>query len=303
MRRLLTLLKQPHPSNDDLRIYFRTITFIAFLVLFSLFIMRPFSLSHIHSNLEIFIRSFTYAGAGFVVMAINSLWIMFFPKLFRQEKWTLGKEIVFVFYQLITISTTIWLVNLGLNKQDENIVITSFWKSVWLASSTGMLPYFLVAAMRHFYLLKKNIQNVEKINASILSKTESSLQEETQNPILIINDPKIPSIHLNEFLFMESRGNYIHIFCEKHGRLNEYKNRNTVKEFHKTNQHIPAIFQCHRAYLINLNSILHIEGNAAGYLLQLHPEVKKVPVYRSKINEFNSVMSKTNTGKTPVFLK
>ncbi len=274
-----------------MNIYLRTISAIAFMVLFTLFVMRPFGLSNIQSEQDIFFRSLTYSGSGFLMMLVNSLWMIFLPQLFRQEKWTVGKEVIFVVYQWFTISTAIWVVSLWLHKDNPNIIISSLTKSILLAGASGMLPYLLVMTTRYFYLLKRNIRHVEMLNETIpLSQLQRFFPEKTNDLIIRTDDPKIPLILADEFLFLESRGNYLHLFCEKSGVVTEYKLRNTVKEFRETNHHIPTIFQCHRAYLINLSRILHIEGNAAGYMIELCPELKKIPVSRSRINEFKQVL-------------
>ena len=291
MQQLISILKQPHPANDDLRVYFRTIAAIAFMVLFTLFVMRPFGLSNLSSEKDIFLRSLTYSGTGYIVMVVNSLWLIYFPQLFRQEKWTVGKEVIYVLCQWFTISTVIWLVNLWLHKDNPDIVISSLARSILLAGASGMLPYFLVMTIRYFYLLKRNLRNAERLNETIpMNEEQPPFWDEKNSLFLITDDSKIPAISAGEFLFLESRGNYLHIFCEKSGIIKEYKLRNTVKEFRETNGHIPTLFHCHRAYLVNLMRIIHIEGNAAGYLLEMHPEIKKIPVSRSKISEFKQVL-------------
>lgn len=301
MRQIIKLLKQPHPAYDDLRIYFRTIGFIAATVFFILFIFRPFSLSVIDSDFKVFTRALTYAGAGFTMMSLSALWIIAFPKLFKQDSWTLGKEILILVYQMTTIAFTIWFVNLYLSKTNDNLQITSIWKSLWIAWTTGMLPYILVTLIRHLLLMKESLRNVEKVRLSIaMNSKNSEIRENKDNIFITTVNQKIPAISANEFLFLESRGNYLHLFCEKAGVINEYKSRNTVKEFRETNNHVSTLFHCHRAYLVNLTRIMHIEGNAAGYLLEMHPEIKKIPVSRSKINEFKQALNsiKTNPHNT-----
>ena len=68
--------------------------------------------------------------------------------------------------------------------------------------------------------------------------------------------------------------------------------RITLKELEEQLKPISSIFKTHRSYLVNLNAIQSISGNAQGYQLLLKNCSIIVPVSRSNISNFNVVYSK-----------
>ena len=46
-------------------------------------------------------------------------------------------------------------------------------------------------------------------------------------------------------------------------------------------------FRCHRAYIINLDKVEQVEGNAQGYKLKVRGTEERVPVSRSLNKEFS----------------
>jgi len=73
--------------------------------------------------------------------------------------------------------------------------------------------------------------------------------------------------------------------------------RMTLKEFEEQFKFFyPYVFKVHRSYLVNLQTIESISGNAQGYVLRLKNfSEATIPVSRSKIQEFNRVF--TNCAK------
>ncbi|MCA1751378.1 MAG: LytTR family transcriptional regulator, partial [Flavobacteriales bacterium] len=52
----------------------------------------------------------------------------------------------------------------------------------------------------------------------------------------------------------------------------------------------PAFFRCHRSWLVNLDRLENVEGNARGYRLHLEGMKGSVPVSRSRIPDFQAAM-------------
>ena len=50
---------------------------------------------------------------------------------------------------------------------------------------------------------------------------------------------------------------------------------------------LPQFFRCHRTYLVNLDRVGHVSGNAQGYKLHLEGIDNLVPVSRSLNEEIN----------------
>jgi DNA-binding LytR/AlgR family response regulator len=50
----------------------------------------------------------------------------------------------------------------------------------------------------------------------------------------------------------------------------------------ESTRHLPFLFRCHRAYIVNLDRVTNIGGNAQGYRLSLSNNPEVVPVSRAK---------------------
>ena len=69
----------------------------------------------------------------------------------------------------------------------------------------------------------------------------------------------------------------------------------TLKEFEEQLSSFPYVFKVHRSYLVNLQAIESIMGNAQGYALRLKNYSEgTIPVSRSTIQEFNRIYSNLN---------
>jgi DNA-binding LytR/AlgR family response regulator len=50
------------------------------------------------------------------------------------------------------------------------------------------------------------------------------------------------------------------------------------------------VMKTHRSYVVNLDAIEDVKGNAQGFLLKLYGAEELVPVSRNNINDFNVLM-------------
>jgi DNA-binding LytR/AlgR family response regulator len=60
--------------------------------------------------------------------------------------------------------------------------------------------------------------------------------------------------------------------------------RNTLKDLENQFSDIPQLFRCHKAYIVNTEKVVAINGNTKGYFLTLDQIVEKIPVSRSNID-------------------
>ena len=63
--------------------------------------------------------------------------------------------------------------------------------------------------------------------------------------------------------------------------------RSTLKKAEETLRPFPCFFKSHRAYIINLDKVIHVQGNAQGYKIRLQELEELVPVSRNMNTEFS----------------
>ena len=63
--------------------------------------------------------------------------------------------------------------------------------------------------------------------------------------------------------------------------------RSTLRKAESVTLSDPRFYKCHRAYIINLDKISHVEGNAQGYRVRFDGYEDFVPVSRNVSTEFS----------------
>ena len=89
-------------------------------------------------------------------------------------------------------------------------------------------------------------------------------------------------------LFVKTDGNYIELYF-KDG--NKILRRTTIKKLESIIKQEVFILKTHRSYLVNINYVDTVSGNAQGYKLQLKNYSEKIPVSRNMISTFNTKMN------------
>lgn len=279
------MLKQLYPNErstaQNLSICILTGLFIAVFLL----VFRPFGINNWNSpflNLKI-------AGFGFVTALILLTRYFVIPTLFKNfentENWTLSFELgtTFITISVIAIANYYYL-NLIV------LVSVSHIRFLHMAVYTFLLGIFPVSAL-------KVLNYILQLNKYLA--LASALPEQRQNNknkcgyICVIAENGIDKIRmlLNDLVFIEAEDNYCRLNYFQKGILEKRLLRNTLT--HIQNQlHDVAIVRCHRSFMINLNQVEKVIGNAQGYRFCIRASTLQVPVgrkYNQVVLQFKSV--------------
>ncbi len=279
-------LHQLHPGYAELRIYFRTIVGISLIVFLILFVLEPFHFDERSINNNTFLTALVYAGVAFTMMLLSTVWMKVFPKIFAEENWTLGRELLYIAYQMTSVAFAVWLFNAfrGLHNLSEY----PYLYVLLMVFSVGILPYSLITIFRHNLLLRRNLLQASHMN----DYTFAPAHNQQVVPFLCV--PKLmEKIPLEDFFYAESRGNDLFLFCVSEGQVLTYTIRYTLNQFEEDNKQHKALFRCHRSFLIHMGKIRKIEGNASGFQVLLHPKMPAVIVSRTKTKDFKAFVLKT----------
>lgn len=284
---MLNILKQAHPGYSNLRVYFKTVAGISLVVFLILAIFQPFHMGERNIGGSRLLTAVSYAGIAAVTMSLAALWILLFPNWFDNKKWTLGKELIVLVYQMITISVVIWLVNRY--RASETPVEDSYPGSLFLVFAIGILPYIVVTFIRHNYLLRHHLKAAREMSEQLHGK-KFDLNDDDH---FLVNAKLSPPVRLSEFLYAESRGNnlYIQYVDKASGQPLFQLIRSSMKEFQQANSAHARLFRCHRAFIINIDKILEMRGNAAGYEVVLHNSFAPITVSRSNVEAFKRLLT------------
>ena len=86
---------------------------------------------------------------------------------------------------------------------------------------------------------------------------------------------------LSEFILADSVGYYVMIYHLDDGVLVYKLIRLSLKQLDKQLEDISQIKRCHRSYLINMQHITSIDGNARSLTIRLDKVATSIPVSRS----------------------
>lgn len=283
------LLRNPYYLNNSpaFRIW-QAALFGLFVFLF-LFIFQPFQIHLLEDEL-------LFAAAGFgaitfmMMLVLNVLVPLFFRNFFEEEKWTVGKE---VFYTLLNI----WLIGLF------NFLFFDFFFARqaslhglwWFQFSTLAVGIFPVAFITLFKERKSRTRYVQEARSLFesLQKEPPPEIEKNQDTILIRskNQHEAFEVAVDKLFYFKSADNYVEVYFYENA-LQKRIIRNTLKELETDLSPHQRFFRCHKSYIINLEKVRQISGNAQGYQLHLPDTSQLIPVSRQNNNTIKERLSR-----------
>ncbi|WP_273567531.1 LytTR family DNA-binding domain-containing protein [Maribacter halichondriae] len=129
----------------------------------------------------------------------------------------------------------------------------------------------------------------------ILIRFHTGFKEAKSEKILVFKsndsqeDLKVNAIDLQ---LIHVTDNNIEVFYSLNETNQKVLLRNTLKSVIDSIQGVDYLFQCHRSYIVNLRKVTSINGNSRGYRINFKNHDEDIPVSRSKVGEFNELVSK-----------
>ncbi len=165
----------------------------------------------------------------------------------------------------------------------------------WLVSSLKYIVIFMIL------LIPLSLFTKQYILLDLAVKGKSLLlfpEQELKHPIAASNKVRLSTekekiqldVYPNDLLIIKSCGNYIEVFYLKGEKVCSAILRNTLTSICFKVTKYPFLFKCHRSYLININRIHSTKGNARGCEVTLKGISDKIPVSRSNISAFNTIL-------------
>jgi LytTr DNA-binding domain len=292
MENLINWLKQPYPIVSNWKSLLKGGLIGGLFVTFFLFVFHPFGTYEGLSQWQILWVSLQF---GLVTMAWTVVWgliIKALPQVFKEEGWTVGREILFHLFFILGIGTF----NLIFSAFSYNYPISwkTFWQWQWITLSIGIFPTVASVMYKQIKWMKQYSLSAENLSAQVLSKEKTSFLEEkkgnnsTLEPIELIligdNQNERLSILPHQLLYIAAADNYVQVFYKENEQIKSKMLRTTLRKMEDLLFSNPQFYRCHRTFLVNLKHVARISGNAQGYKLHLHELETTIPVSRT-LNE------------------
>lgn len=247
---------------------------VAFFMLFA-----PFGFSRFDLATRM-VYSLLFGAISFGVAILYSLFTLFVLKLPKDKpQWTFG-------HWLLDVTVLILLISLGNHFGVQWLNGHSFsWnilgKHVLFTFAVGIFPTTISGFITSFQALRQNQHLADTLtppsNATPRPLAPSVTLPSTQ-------DPQALTVSISHLLYLEAMENYVAVHYTKDDTPQRTLLRNTLT---RIEAELPAsFFRCHRSFIVNLDQITDIQGNAQGLKLSLTTSDAMVPVSRKYIPEF-----------------
>jgi hypothetical protein len=277
--KFLNIFSQPYPfpyaEKSALRVFIHSLIEGAFIAGFLIF-FQPFNTEEwLDPNKNYYLWG--YGGMTALAGIILRLGIFrIFPKYHSEATWTVIKEIL----SILMLLSLITVLNVAYSKwifTNNDIGIGNFIWMFFTVCIVGLFPITIGVLLNYIYKLKKYSQPIEVHS------------QNTDNQIVINPDETIKFIAENEkdtfelaeqdLFFIESSDNYSTIHFFRNDKIQKEMIRGSLsrmEEFIKSSR----VVRCHRSFIVNLNKVEKITGNAQGYKLHLERPEIIIPVAR-----------------------
>ncbi|MEO6930298.1 MAG: LytTR family DNA-binding domain-containing protein [Chitinophagaceae bacterium] len=318
-------LNNPFPPTSSFRTRLRFSFFAGLVVFLILFLFKPFNIDGATKN-PVFCPPMIYGLATFVMVMLNSgLLPIFLKHFYREERWTLWKEILVMIWQVVSISFVNLVITHFLFGDPMNFSTVIHF--LLITASVGIFPIALILMIKQQVLYKKfaaaasviernlhaaealiSERNLQIEGASVIEKSDRVSVDERgpQTPVISAAITTAPallritgenqgeelSILPEDFRFISSADNYLKVTFLENGKLSGKVIRSSLKRAQEMLTDHPSLYRCHRAFIINLAAVEHVSGNAQGFKLQLKNVEELIPVSRSLNDELREKLQK-----------
>jgi len=288
--KLFKLLRQPYPVPESAGNEWVIGAFVAgFLLLF-----QPFGIADWQTSDKVFkVLGFGAITSGVMVLFNEGTRLV--PRYFAEERWTVGREIAKILTMILCIAIAnrfymSWL--LGWPVQGGWLL------SIGMTFLIGIFPTIGVVGTNYIVQLRKYEQQaahlvIHKQPAPTTTASKPVASPETLFPapasasglshqLTLVAENEKDSLMLdrNDLLAIESSDNYCTVFYLKRGVLAKELMRSSLSRLENQLGSTTPFVRCHRSYLVNLDQIERVSGNAQGYKLHLLNGQLTVPVAR-----------------------
>ena len=287
MTDLLTWLRRPYPFESAWPHMLRNGAWGGVFVWLFLYFFKPFG-TQIDADEQwaYFGTCFQFGLVTFGVFGLVGGLCRVFPHILKEEGWAVWKEIVFTVFTVSLIG----LGNLLLAHRLFGLPLTlqNVWDWQVLTFIVGIFPTVFGVFLGQIKLQKRYAAAAASLNQQIEThhKSPPAAPADTAQTVTLRGDNQgeLLSLEPEQIRYLAAADNYVQVFFVKNGTLKSTMLRTTLRKMEDALAQWPQFFRCHRTYLVNLDQVTQVSGNAQGYRLHLEGLDETVPVSRN-LNE------------------
>ena len=288
--RIPELFRQPYPSTESPTRELRQAAVIGLFVGLFLLVFQPFGLSFWQTP-DKPLKILGFGLVTFVITAFNfTVWPQLFPRQFADERWNVGRQIMLITGNILLIAIGNRLYLEWMLSQEGYKDYTSWLGMILVTFLLGLFPTTGAVVFNYIRKLRKYSQSAagfpvypptpaEPANGTETISIPTPRREETPLTLVSDNEKDIITLGAAQLLYIESSDNYCTVVYQKDNQLVKPLLRSSLSRLEgQINR--PRIVRCHRSYVVNLDRVERVTGNAQGYRLHLANGLVQVPVSR-----------------------
>jgi LytTr DNA-binding domain len=294
---------QPFPSYS-FSVKQTAISILSGLIVFLIFyITQPFNINRLTQPLQL-TYSLVYGAVTTVCLFLLTVVSpLVFSKVFDEEKWVVGKEVLFILITIIIIAAFNLISYPFL--ENQGITFVSFLKFLLTTFFIGLVPISVSVFVKQKMLLDRYRQIAQNINDQQLQNKGEVLAATLENGSISDTEPTSVTaeemIVLNgeslreklkllekDLLILATADNYINIIYRVDETIKTTLFRSTLTRMEDQVAGFDNIIRCHRGYIINISKVEKTIPTAQGLKLKLEQKDELIPVgktYLDKIKE------------------
>lgn len=276
MRQFLARFNQSYPGIGDARVAIKENLYIGLFVAAFLYFVRPFGIdSYDGPNLWLLCLGF-----GMVTYVMSVLFNFIVTDLlgFRGDtpSWKLKHWILAMLILIVWIAAGNYIFSLILMEKDY-FHWREFLAMLYGTAIIGVFPVAFYGFINQNRLEKRNTDLAKDISI-MPQKSESEVE-------FVISSARQDAeilVSKSAFRYAQAMQNYVRLYLSKEGGIQQKIIRLSLASLEDQMKDV-QIVRCHRSYLVNLDAVEGVSGNAQGLRLALEGIDEEVPVSRSYI--------------------
>jgi len=278
MKFLFSWLSTPYYFNPSVKFKLKIGFYFGLFVFLFLYVFKPFnipSLVDLILEYTVLLGVITFFGVFFMLYIPALL----FENYFDEDKWTIGRNIFVILIGIILIGSVLWYFG-NLFKSTFGIVGINYFTFLAYTFSVGVIPLLFFVFINEKSVREKREKRAKEINTY---NKEKLVKKILIPKITIYSDNKKEKLIFkpDDLVYISSQGNYASFFIQENTNLKEKILRVTLTKIDTELKDYVNVIRCHKSYIVNVNFIKDISGNARGYLLKSDIIPFSIPVSRS----------------------
>ena len=272
-------LKRPFPFYETIK------QKVLIPITFSLLVMLGIIILNLPGNTDLFLNQILNVSTyGLIVILVSLIFSLvlpsIYPKTFNNDHWNVLKTILFFVISVAAIGIIITVYAFHFDNSNRinffSVLLIIMMRSIILS----FFPIILIVFYMERSLNRKNHFHATEINKELRNEKQAvhvdnqvyTFARGTQDEIQIAE---------NNLLYIKAEGNYCMLFFDINSILKNKLVRSSLKDLEQLLKNSNRFVRCHKSYIINLNKISNVTGNAKGHTFYLKNNKSQIPVSRN----------------------